>query len=237
MCRAVSLQRQSQHGQLGNGPAMHAQVGTLRMPWIQCRGEGAFSGRLFLVATVCAAVWPAGPAWAHSEVYGSGFSAGFMHPLSGLDHVLAMLAVGLWGAQLGQPALWLLPVAFPLVMALGGVAGIVGLPLPGVEVGIVASVIALGAAVAWAKRPPLVVAAALVSAFAVFHGYAHGAELPGQAGPLGYSAGFVTATGLIHLAGIGLGEVRRLRRGPALLRAGGAAIALTGVLLAVRLAS
>jgi len=174
-------------------------------------------------------------AGAHEGGAGAGFASGFVHPLAGIDHVLAMLAVGLWGAQLGAPALWMLPVAFPLVMALGGVAGIVGLPLPAVELGIAASVIALGAAIALDRRPPLALAGALVAFFAVFHGYAHGAELPGRVGAVAYSAGFVLATGLIHLVGIGIGLVLKLPHGTSALRAGGAAIGIAGVALAWRL--
>ena len=108
----------------------------------------------------------------------TGFLTGFLHPISGLDHVLAMVAVGLWGAQLGAPAIWVLPVAFPLVMAFGGFLGLLGVPLPGVEFGIAASAILLGAAVMSERRPPLVIAAALVGCFAIFHGHAHGTELP-----------------------------------------------------------
>ena len=176
-------------------------------------------------------------AWAHTEgvANGSGFVAGFLHPLTGLDHTLAMLAVGLWGAQLGPPALWALPVGFPLVMALGGVAGIAGLPLPSVEGGIALSVIVLGAMIALDRRPPLAVAWALVAFFAVFHGYAHGKELPQHAGALAYSAGFVLATGLIHLTGIGIGTLVHARRGLPVLRAGGGAISLAGFYLAWRL--
>ena len=164
-----------------------------------------------------------------------GFSSGFLHPMSGVDHVLAMLAVGMWGAQLGAPALWALPVAFPLVMALGGVAGILGIPLPSVEWGIALSVIVLGAVIAFDRRPPLALAALLVAFFAVFHGYAHGVELPHQAGALAYSAGFVIATGTIHLAGIGIGLVTHLPSGLRVLRAGGTAIAAAGLYLAWRL--
>gem|GEM_PF-348941 len=142
-----------------------------------------------------------------------GFLAGFLHPISGLDHVLAMLAVGMWGAQLGNPALWVLPVAFPIVMAFGGIAGIVGLPLPQVEVGVTLSVIVLGAMIALDRRPPLVVAGLMVAFFAIFHGYAHGVELPHQAGALAYSAGFVLATGMLHITGIGIGFVSELPRG------------------------
>jgi urease accessory protein len=165
----------------------------------------------------------------------SSFASGFLHPLTGVDHVLAMLAVGMWGAQLGMPALWVLPVAFPLVMSLGGVAGILQLPLPAVEPGIALSVIALGACIAIDRRPPLWLAAALVAAFAIFHGYAHGTELPSQAGAAAYSAGFVAATGMIHLAGIAIGLVVHVPHGRELLRAGGAAISLAGLALAWRL--
>jgi urease accessory protein len=170
-------------------------------------------------------------AWAHTGGIG-GFGAGFLHPLGGLDHILAMLAVGMWGAQLGAPALWVLPIAFPMVMALGGVAGIVGLPLPGVELGITLSVVVLGAMIALDRRPPLWVAALLVGCFAVFHGYAHGVELPGQASAVPYSAGFVTATGLIHLTGIAIGLVVGLPYGARLLRIGGSAISAAGLVLA-----
>jgi urease accessory protein len=169
------------------------------------------------------------------EAAGAGFLSGFLHPMSGVDHVLAMLAVGMWGAQLGNPAIWVLPVAFPQVMAVGGVAGILGLPLPAIEIGVTCSVIVLGLMIAVDRRPPLWAAALLVGFFAVFHGYAHGAELPGQASAVAYSAGFVVATGLIHLTGIGIGFVVRLPQGARLLRAGGSAIALAGLFLAGRL--
>jgi urease accessory protein len=164
-----------------------------------------------------------------------GFATGFVHPISGVDHVLAMLAVGMWGAQLGAPALWALPVAFPLVMAVGGVAGILGLPLPSVEWGIALSVVVLGSMIALERRPGLALAGLLVAFFAVFHGYAHGIELPGRTGALAYSAGFVVATGTIHLVGIALGLVTRLPNGVQALRAGGSAIAAAGVYLAWRL--
>ena len=144
----------------------------------------------------------AAAAQAHEgEGLAGGFLSGFMHPLAGPDHLVAMVAVGLWGAFLGMPALWLLPVVFPLVMALGGVLGVLGVPLPGVEVGIALSAVALGAAVAFALKPPWWVAALLVAAFAVFHGHAHGTELPQAANAVAYSLGFVIATGLLHQIG------------------------------------
>ena len=170
------------------------------------------------------------PAFAHvQEGQAAGFLTGLAHPVSGLDHVLAMIAVGLWGAQLGAPALWLLPVTFPLVMAFGGFLGLLGIPLPGVEVGIALSALALGLAVATSWRPPLVMAAVLVAVFAVFHGHAHGTELPeGQSG-LTYSIGFVVATGLLHLAGIGIGVIQRWPAGQRVLRVLGAGVAAGGV--------
>ena len=132
---------------------------------------------LISIPLVC--MMMAGPAVAHSEKGEAiDFWSGFTHPLFGLDHVVAMVAVGLWGAFLGAPALWILPVVFPLVMAIAGAAGVFGLPLVGIETGIALSAIALGAMVAFAAKPPLWVAALLVGGFAVFHGYAHGAELP-----------------------------------------------------------
>jgi urease accessory protein len=170
------------------------------------------------------------PAFAHStEHIGGGFASGFMHPLLGPDHVVAMVAVGLWGAFLGSPALWVLPVVFPLVMALGGVLGVLGVPLPGVEIGIALSAVALGAMVALAVRPPLWLAGLLVAVFAVFHGHAHGAELPQEADPLVYSIGFVLATGLLHLGGIGFGTLVRTPAGRIAVRAAGGLISLTGL--------
>jgi urease accessory protein len=166
---------------------------------------------------------------------GAGFITGFLHPLGGLDHALAMLAVGMWGAQLRSPAIWVLPVAFPQVMALGGVAGILGVPLVGIELGVTVSVVVLGSMIALGLRPPLWAALLIVSFFAVFHGYAHGAELPGKTGAVAYCAGFVTATGLIHLTGIGIGLVVKLPHGVKMLRVGGSAIAAAGLFLAGQL--
>jgi urease accessory protein len=175
------------------------------------------------------AAW-ASPALAHVEQgQAAGLLSGLSHPISGLDHVLAMLAVGLWGAQLGSPALWLLPVAFPMTMALGGVLGLMGLPLPGVEVGIAVSGIVLGGMVLSEARPPLAVALVLVGLFAIFHGHAHGTELPvGQSG-LTYSIGFVAATGCLHGVGIAIGLVHRWEWGKTFLRVAGGVIAVGGV--------
>ena len=158
-----------------------------------------------------------------------GFVSGLRHPISGLDHVVAMIAVGLWGAQLGEPAVWLLPVTFPMVMAFGGMLGLVGIALPGIEVGIAASAIVLGFAVFREARPSLWVAALVVGVFAIFHGNAHGTELPPGANAILYSIGFVIATGLLHATGIGLGVAHRWPVGRAALRAVGAGVALAGV--------
>jgi urease accessory protein len=170
------------------------------------------------------------PAWAHEgKGHAVGFLAGLHHPVSGLDHVLAMVAVGMWGAQLGAPAIWVLPVAFPVVMASGGMLGFLGVPLPGVEYGIAASAILMGAAVMFELRPPLAVAAALVAVFAIFHGHAHGTELPPDQSPLLYSMGFVIATGGLHATGIGIGTIHRWAWGRHLMRGAGAGIAAGGM--------
>ena len=162
---------------------------------------------------------------------GSGFFSGFMHPFGGLDHILAMLAVGMWAAQLGGRALWMLPGSFLLVMALSGIAGIAGLPLGNVELGIALSVVALGGVVAINVRPSLGIAAMVVTVFAVFHGYSHGAEMSAQMSALSFSAGFVVATGLIILSGIVIGLAARLPHGMKLLRNAGATISIAGIYL------
>ncbi|MCU0835128.1 MAG: HupE/UreJ family protein [Chromatiaceae bacterium] len=173
----------------------------------------------------------AGAASGHIEgghVGDGGLLTGLYHPISGLDHVVAMVAVGLWGAQLGVPAIWLLPVAFPLVMALGGLAGVTGLPLPGIEVGIALSGVVLGLLVALAARPPLSVALLLIAAFAILHGHAHGTELPVYGVPILYAAGFVIATGLLHVSGILIGLTHGWPWGSGLVRAGGAVVLVIG---------
>jgi urease accessory protein len=172
----------------------------------------------------------ASPALAHVQSgQAAGLLTGFLHPISGLDHVLAMVAVGLWGAQLGMPAIWILPVTFPIVMALGGFLGLLGVPLPGVEAGIAASAILLGAAVMTERRPPLYAAAALVGFFAIFHGHAHGTELPpGESGLL-YSLGFVVATGCLHAIGIAIGAIHRWPAGRIALRIAGGGVGLAGL--------
>ncbi len=182
------------------------------------------------------AVVPAGAACAHTEGgLAGGFASGFAHPLLGLDHIAAMVAVGLWGAFLGAPAIWLLPVVFPLVMALGGILGIFGVPLPGVEIGIAVSAVVLGLMVALAVRPHLAIAAVIVGAFAIFHGYAHGAELPDGGDAVAYSAGFVIATGCLHLCGIAIGLLTRWPAGTMAVRFAGSAIAIAGLVFLSKL--
>ncbi len=173
------------------------------------------------------AVWT-GRAGAHvgHGTMGGGFTDGFLHPVTGLDHVVAMVAVGLWGAQLGAPAIWLLPITFPLVMAVGGVLGVIGVPFPGVDAGVALSGVVLGALVAMAARTPLWIAAIVVGAFGLLHGHAHGTAMPLSGAPVAFGAGFVVATGLLHLSGILTGLLTRWPSGAMVVRAGGVAIAL-----------
>jgi urease accessory protein len=187
------------------------------------------SRRLALVALIL--VVATTPVLAHGrEGQALGFLTGLQHPISGLDHVLAMIAVGLWGAQLGAPALWLLPIAFPMVMAIGGFLGLVAIPVPGIEVGIALSAIVLGLAVMREAKPPLAAAVALVAVFAIFHGHAHGTELPVGHDGLTYSIGFVVATGCLHGLGIVIGLLHRWPAGRVALRSSGAVVALAGVM-------
>jgi len=186
--------------------------------------------QLLIYALVAVALaWPV-CGWAHVESgQTGGFLSGLAHPVSGLDHVLAMVAVGLWGAQLGMPAIWVLPVAFPMMMAFGGFLGLVGIPVPGVEIGIALSAVVLGALVLGQIRLPLPAAISIVAVFAVFHGHAHGTELaPGQNALL-YSLGFVVSTGLLHGVGIGIGLINRWNAGRQVLRGAGALVMAGGL--------
>ncbi len=181
---------------------------------------------------MCSAALMAFPAaaLAHAGDLGpGGFVSGFSHPITGIDHAVAMVAIGIWGSQLGRPAIWLLPVTFPLIMAVGGFLGIVGMPLPGAEIGIALSAIALGCLVLTAARLPIPAALAIIAVFAVFHGWAHGKELPESASALWYSVGFVLGTGMLHALGVAIGVVHRWKPGRAGLRFGGAAVAAVGV--------
>jgi urease accessory protein len=178
-----------------------------------------------------------GPVLAHTGAGGtSGFTHGFMHPVGGLDHVLAMVAVGLYAALLGGRALWLVPATFVGVMAIGGAVGAAGVALPHVEAAIALSVIVLGLAIALRLGLPTLAAMALAGAFAIIHGHAHGAEMPHDASGQAYAAGFMLATALLHGAGIAAGLLGRSGAvaGRA-LQAGGGAIALAGVMILIRL--
>ncbi len=172
----------------------------------------------------------AGPAFAHSGTgLPGGFLAGFEHPLSGFDHLLAMVAVGLWGAFLGRPLIVALPVIFPAVMAFGGALAMLGVPSPPIEIGIAVSVLVLGGFIAAAYRAPVWLACTAVGVFAIFHGFAHGQELPSAADPIGYSVGFVLATGMLHVVGIGIGALADRPGGRPIVRGIGGLIAATGV--------
>lgn len=161
----------------------------------------------------------------------SGFSHGFCHPLGGLDHLCAMIAVGLWAAQTGGRSLWAIPLTFVAVMAFGAVLGMAGAQVPFVERGIVVSVLALGVLIAASARLPLAPSIILVGLFAVFHGYAHGAEMPTTAPGFGYGIGFILATALLHLCGIGIGIGIQRLASAAFVRFAGAVIALCGAYL------
>lgn len=157
-----------------------------------------------------------------------GIVSGFRHPFTGWDHLLAMVSVGIWGAFLGRPLIFALPVIFPLMMVGGAALGMFAVPIPSPELGVAASVLVLGSCIALAVRAPTWVACAIVAAFAVFHGYAHGVELPSAADPVGYSVGFVLATGILHVCGIGIGLLNERPRGVAVTRSMGAVVAAVG---------
>ena len=171
------------------------------------------------------------PALAHTGIapHGHGsFMAGFLHPLMGLDHLLAMLGIGIWAAQLGGRAKWLVPAAFMAVMTGGATLALAQAPLPMVELGIAGSVLAIGVLVAFGTRLPVAAAMAVAGAFALFHGHAHGTELPGFAAPAIYGAGFLVATALLHAAGLGVAYTVRRRAANLPFRLAGAAMAAIG---------
>lgn len=169
-------------------------------------------------------------AFAHPGHDHAGVMSGLAHPIFGLDHLLAMLAVGLWAAQQTGKARWALPLTFVATMLVGGLLGFAGIEMPLMETGIAGSVLALGLLVALAVRPPVAVAAALTALFALSHGVAHGLELPALSSPWGYAAGFVAATAMLH--GVGYMVARNLPQVAApLVRIAGAASALAGAWL------
>jgi urease accessory protein len=187
-----------------------------------------FLSALALGLWVCSAA----SAFAHTgHMQASGFVSGAMHPFTGSDHLLAMLAVGLWAAQLGGRAVWIVPASFVGTMLLGGALGLAGILPPFLETGISLSVLLLGLAIAFAVRVPTVVPAALVAVFALFHGSAHGAEAPVAVSALAYAAGFAAATALLHGAGIASGAVLGRLHAPVLIRVCGGLIAICGAVL------
>jgi urease accessory protein len=178
----------------------------------------------------------AAPAWAHiAEATGGGWSAGFAHPFSGIDHLVTMVAVGVWAVQMGERAVWLMPASFVMVTALGAMLSLAGVALPGAEDGTAISVAVLGVLLAVAARPPLAIGVAVAALFGLFHGYAHGAEMPDTAAPLLYGAGLITATMGLQLAGIGMGMLARSSIGQRVLPIGAAAIAGIGITLVLAL--
>jgi urease accessory protein len=203
-------------------------LGRRRKP-AQPNGASRCCLRLLPLAGLAILLAPEG-AYAHI-IQGTqgGFGSGFAHPLSGPDHFLAMFAVGLWSAQMGGRLVWSLPVTFPMIMVIGGFLGMTGLPLPGVEIGIALSILALGGAIVFAWRPAEWMALILIAYFALCHGYAHGVELPLATDPADYAIGFVLATGMIHLFGIGVGTALGKPLQGRLSRALGAVIASGGI--------
>jgi len=217
----VSRAHSWRHARAGGHPR-HVAKRVWRVAWIPaCAGMTfAFVG--------------SGPALAHTGLeHAVSFASGFAHPWTGLDHVLAMVAVGLWAGLNGGRALWAWPAAFVGVMLAGGALGIVGVAVPMVEPGILASVIALGLLVLAAARLPVALGAALVAGFALLHGHAHGAELPSGVAAATYAAGFALATALLHALGLGIARLCRSNSAKLIVRGAGAAVAVAGVALAI----
>ena len=188
------------------------------------------AARLLAIAALAAF---ATPAFAHTGVapHTHGLLSGMAHPLGGLDHVLAMVAVGLWAGLVGGRAVWAWPAAFVSAMAVAAIVGMAGLDLPFAEIAIAASVVALGLAVGLGVRAPLVLGAAACGLFAVAHGWAHGAEMPADAAGLAYGVGFVAATAGLHALGLGLAAVSQRHLSPRIARLAGGTVALAGVAL------
>jgi urease accessory protein len=186
--------------------------------------------RVAVAASATVALFTGSSAYAHMGTgLAGGFESGFRHPFTGVDHLLAMVSVGLWGAFLGRPLIFALPVIFPAVMVAGAAMGMFGVPLPPVEIGIALSVTVLGSCIALSLKAPVWAASLIVAIFAIFHGYAHGKELPSAADPIGYSLGFVLATGSLHVLGIGIGFLNHHPDGVRVTRSLGVCIAGAGV--------
>lgn len=221
-------EKQTHHGERHLSPPPERRGLThVRSPGVAgCTEPRSLSRALLLLTLIAVAT----PAEAHTGTgLPGGFIAGFLHPLTGFDHMLAMISVGLWGAFLGRPLIVALPVIFPTVMAFGAFLGMIDTPFPPVEIGIGISVLLLGGVIAGAWRAPIWAACGIVAVFALFHGYAHGKELPSAADPVGYAAGFVLSTGMLHVCGIGIGLLNARPGGVRITRGLGAAIALSGL--------
>lgn len=189
------------------------------------------NSRSFL-ALLCILIFTPASVYAHTGVgHTAGFANGFGHPIGGFDHVLAMVAVGIWASQIGGKGVWAVPSTFVGVMILGCIMGITGISVPFIEEGIIVSVLILGVLIAAAARMPLAVSMAIVGLFAIFHGHAHGAEMPVAVSGLAYGAGFAAATALLHLCGIVIGAVLRKTARMQFIRFAGATIAASGVYL------
>lgn len=194
--------------------------------------ERPSAGRRLMLARALAVAFGIGgpsPTFAHLGTgLPGGFDSGFRHPVTGFDHLLAMVSVGIWGASLGRPLIYALPVIFPFMMVAGAILGMFSVPIPAVELGIGFSVLVLGLCVGLAIKAPVWAASTIVATFALFHGYAHGVELPSAADPIGYSTGFVFATGLLHVLGIGIGMLQARPKGILITRELGAAVTVAG---------
>lgn len=188
--------------------------------------------RSAIVLTTLALIGMSPAAFAHpGHLTGSGFTTGLLHPFTGLDHLLAMIAVGLWAAQRGGRYLVVIPASFVVMMALGAIAGISGIALPLVEPGILGSLLVFGLLVALDARLPLAVGMAVIGSFALFHGYAHAVEMPSQASLAVFGSGMLLGSIILHLVGIGLGRLGKMRIHQITLRVTGALIALAGMAL------
>lgn len=190
------------------------------------RNKRYLEGTVFILSLLTVPV-----AQAHNVTYeGATLLAGFSHPLLGWDHLLAMLAVGLWAAQQNGRFVWRLPLVFLALMTVGAIAAGAGAALPGLEAGITSSLLVLGLLLAFAVRLPVIFSVVMVGLFALFHGFAHGAEMPQAASAITYGLGFILATTVLHVFGVRLGQLARGALSAKLLRLGGGAIAATSVL-------
>jgi len=185
----------------------------------------------FLLIALLSSLMISEPAFAHVSEEGlkGGFISGYIHPLLGWDHVAAMVAVGIWGAFLGSRAIWVLPIVFPFIMVIGGILGMVGVPVPFIVPGIALSSIIIGLAIAFKWRAPLWIASVIVGLFAIYHGYAHGQNLPAASNPIAFALGFVLGSGTLHLIGILFSLIERYNWGVKALQLGGIIIALVGL--------